>query len=334
MATLVSSAGVFLEIRDLCVTYSSGSGKKVRAVEGVHLQVRPGEVLGILGESGSGKSTLANSVLGLLRPQANCGRGEILFGGRDLLKLSEGELCAVRGREISLIPQDPALALNPVMNVGDQISEVLRAHLALSGRERRSRVRDLLREVGFDSPDEVYCAYPHQLSGGQRQRIVIAQALSCRPALIIADEPTSKLDASLRADVVELLFEIRREHGTSLIVISHDPTVFLGFADRIAVMYAGMIVEVGNCEEIFRRPLHPYTEALLRLAKPSFAFPISETRKHLPVIEGELPDPTAIPAGCVFEPRCAVRLKQCAREIPRELKPEPARSVSCLKYGE
>jgi len=323
----------FAQVRELTVTYSPEDGEPIHALDGVSIKVRPGEIVGILGESGCGKSTLASALLRLLAPNAKCESGTILLRGRDLLNLSERELRAIRGREISLIPQDPALSLNPVMTVGSQVGEVLRAHLPLTPQLRRERVMELFREVGFDHPEEIYSAYPHQLSGGQRQRIAIAQAVACRPALLIADEPTSKLDATLQAEIVALLSQIRRQHGTAILVISHDPTLFAGFADRIAVMYAGRIVEVGSSAEIFGRPLHPYTQALVRIAASS-AITGSRARVRLQAIEGESPDPTCIPVGCRFEPRCSERMEVCSRRYPREFMPEPSRPVNCFKYGE
>jgi oligopeptide/dipeptide ABC transporter ATP-binding protein len=330
---VTGSSEYFVQVRDLTVAYYSEGGNPIRALDGVAIDVRPGEVVGILGESGCGKSTLARALLRMLPPHAKCEGGTILFRGSDLLGLSERELRAIRGREISLIPQDPALSLNPVMTAGSQIGEVLRAHLRLNGQQRRERVLELLREVGFEHPQEIYSAYPHQLSGGQRQRIAIAQAVACGPALLIADEPTSKLDAPLQAEIVALLSQIRRQDGMAILVISHDPALFAGFADRIAVMYAGRIVEGGTSGEIFGRPLHPYTQAMVRIA--AFAgLAGSSTRVRLPAIEGESPDPTRIPAGCRFEPRCAERMDVCSTRYPREFLPEPLRSVNCFKYGE
>ena len=320
-------------MRELSVTYSPEDAEPIRALDGVNIEVRSGEIVGILGESGCGKSTLASALLRLLAPHAKCEGGTILVRGRDLLNLSERELRAIRGREISLIPQDPALSLNPVMTAGSQVGEVLRAHLPLNPQQRRERVMELCREVGFDQPQEIYSAYPHQLSGGQRQRIAIAQAVACRPALLIADEPTSKLDATLQAEIVALLSQIRRQHGTAILVISHDPTLFAGFADRIAVMYAGRIVEVGSSAEIFGRPLHPYTQALMRIAT-SAVVTGSSARVRLPAIEGDSPDPACIPVGCRFEPRCSERMDVCSRRYPREFMPEPSRPVNCFKYGE
>ena len=338
----------FVSVRELTITYSPEDGDPVRAVDGLSLAIGPGEIVGILGASGCGKSTLASAMLRLLPPHARCEGGAILIRGRDLLHLSEKELRAIRGREISLIPQDPALSLNPVMTAGSLVGEVLRAHFPLNAEQRRQRVVELLREVGFDHPDEIYSAYPHQLSGGQRQRIAIAQAVSCRPALLIADEPTSKLDATLQAEIVALLSRIRRQHATAILVISHDPSLFAGFADRIAVMYAGRIVEVGTSAEIFGRPLHPYTQALVRIAASSMVggAPLLEFEKwprptvdpkgfsQLPAIAGESPDPAHLPIGCRFEPRCSERMDVCSRRYPREFTPEPSRPVNCFKYGE
>ena len=323
----------FVQIRDLKVTYAPETGALVRALEGVSLEIARGEIVGILGESGCGKSTLASALLRLLPPHATCEAGTISIDGRDLMQLSERDLRAIRGKEVSMIPQDPALSLNPVMTAGSQISEVLRAHLPLTAKQRRERVMELLREVGFDSPEEIYAAYPHQLSGGQRQRIAIAQAISCVPALLIADEPTSKLDASLQTEIVALLSRIRQQHGTAILVISHDPSLFAGFADRIAVMYAGRIVEVGSTAAIFRKSLHPYTQALVSIAASTLVS-ATDTKAPLPAIAGESPDPTCVPLGCRFEPRCAERMEACSIRYPAEFIPEPARLVSCFKYGE
>lgn len=321
------------EVKNLRVTYYPKDGTPVRALDGANLELRAGEIVGLLGESGCGKSTLAAALLRLLPPHANCASGAIVFRERNLLTLSDGELRALRGMEISLISQDPALSLNPLMTTGSQIGEILRAHLSLNARQRRNQVMKLLKEVGFDRPEEIYSAYPHQLSGGQRQRIAIAQAVACRPALLIADEPTSKLDPTLQAEIVALLSQIRRQHGMAILVISHDPSLFAGFADRIAVMYAGRIIETGSCSEIFGSPLHPYTQALVKIATCSVVTRLS-TRLRFPVIEGESPDPTHVPVGCRFEPRCSERMDICSHSYPPEFMPEPSRPVNCFKYGE
>ena len=321
-----------VQIIDLTITYSPGDSPPVRALDHASLEIHRGEVIGVLGESGSGKSTLASALLRLLPPQGQYEGGSVLFRGRNLLTLTEPELRNVRGKEISLISQDPALSLNPVMRVGDQIAEVVRAHVAMNGSERRQHVEELLRAVGFDRPRQIYSAYPHQLSGGQRQRVVITQAIACRPVLVIADEPTSKLDAALQAEILGLLSEIRERDGTAFLVISHDPTIFPGFADRIVVMYAGRIVEEGKTQDIFRKPLHPYTQALVRLSE-RYLVNARASRMQFSVIHGEAPDLTRIGVGCRFEPRCPERMQQCASCDPRDLTPEPFHRVSCFKYG-
>lgn len=322
------------EIRGLSITYALRDGSRIRAVDDLSLAIRSDEIVGVLGESGCGKSTLASAILRSLPDHADWGRGSIVFRGRDLLRMSDSELREMRGREVTLVPQDPALALNPVMNVGSQIAEVLRAHFPLGARERRSRVLELLGEVGFDNPQEIYGAYPHQLSGGQRQRVVIAQAICCQPSLVIADEPTSKLDAPLQAGIIALLAQIRRERGLAIMFISHDPAVFAGLADRMAVMYAGRIVEVGTTSQIFRQPLHPYTQALVQLAKSAVAASAPTARSRFAAIEGDSPDPCNLPTGCRFHPRCPERMDVCSERYPQAFLPEPSRPVNCFKYGE
>jgi peptide/nickel transport system ATP-binding protein len=322
------------QVCDLTVTYCPGGQPPVPALDSVNLAIRSGEVIGLLGESGSGKSTLALALLRLLPRHARHDRGTVRFLGHDLSTLPESKLRRLRGAEIALVPQDPALTLNPVIKVGKQISEVLRAHTELTRCQRSDRVAELLHEVGFDDAAHIASAYPHQLSGGQRQRVAIAQAISCRPALVIADEPTSKLDASLQADIVALMANIRERHGVAFIVISHDPTLFCGFADRIAVMYAGRIVEQGTTENIYQRPLHPYTQALVTLARSCSGNFSAPSRRQLPIIAGDPADLTCGTIGCRFEPRCPERMQICVQRHPDELKPVPSHHVSCFKYGE
>jgi oligopeptide/dipeptide ABC transporter ATP-binding protein len=329
----VSEAVQLCEILGLSISYALENNVRVRALDHVNLGVRAGEVIGILGESGSGKSTLAAAILRLLSANACRHGGTVLFQGRDLWEMSESELRQVRGREISAVLQDPALALNPVLTVGSQIAEPMRAHLTLSGQQRRMRVLELLADVGFDNPEEVYGAYPHQLSGGQRQRIAIAQAISCHPPLLIADEPTSKLDAPLQAEIIAMLARIHREQGLAILLISHDPAIFAGFVDRIAVMYAGKIIELGPTAQVFREPLHPYTQALVQIARQAFTNS-GPARARFAAIEGESPDPSNLPAGCRFYPRCSVRMDVCDVRDPQTFLPEPSRPVNCFKYGE
>jgi len=318
-------------VHDLSVTYAPDSDQPVRALDHASLEIRPGELLGILGESGSGKSTLAAALLKLLPSDARYDSGTIHFRGRDLLALPESALRRIRGAEIALIPQDPALALNPVIRVGDQIAEVLRAHVRMTRRDRRARVEELLAEVGFGHPRTIYPAYPHQLSGGQRQRVVIAQAVACRPHLVIADEATSKLDASLQAEIIALMRQISQRHGMAFVVISHDPTVLAGFVDRLAVMYAGRIVEEGRTEDIFRRPLHPYTQALVRLSARYLSN--AGTRTRFPAIDGEPPTLTTVGIGCPFAPRCPEKMQECTDQELEETTPRHSQRVSCFKYG-
>ena len=344
-----------IQIRELSVRYASPRGADVCAVDEVSLEVGAGEILGILGESGSGKSTLATAVLGLLPRHARIEQGTIRFRGRDILGMTEPELRTIRGREIAMVPQDPALALNPVMTVGTQIAEVLRAHLPLTRSKRQERVYDLLGEVGFDAPGAIYGAYPHQLSGGERQRVVIAQAVACRPALVIADEPTSKLDSQLRHEIAELLSRMRTVHGMAWMVISHDAALIASLADRVVLMYAGRIVEAGGCAEMFRRPLHPYTQALVGIARAATVSAAGAgcssgslrsagpdagrrsgagARERFPRIDGEFSDWTRVQAGCSFEPRCPERMEMCGMRRPQEVAAERTRLVSCFKYGE
>ncbi len=320
-----------IAVRNLSISYSAYGAPPVRALENMSLALGQSEVIGVLGESGSGKSTLGLAILRLLPVSARYERGEVIFRGRNLFALSESELREVRGNEISMISQDPALSLNPVMRVGDQIAEVLRAHTGLPQKTVKERVEELLHSVGFDQPRQIASAYPHQLSGGQRQRVAIAQAIACNPALVIADEPTSKLDPGLQSEILALLTEIRRRRGTTLLVISHDPTIFAGFADRMIVMYAGRIVEEGRTRDIFHAPMHPYTRALVQLSQRYLVSNMA-SRVRFPIIAGEPPSLSGHGAGCRFEPRCPYRMPVCAATDPQEVIAEPHRRVSCFKY--
>lgn len=329
-----AESSFLIQAQGLSVSYCLANGKRIRVVEGLDFICRDGETVGILGESGCGKSTLAHAILQMLPPGGRCDHGTILFRGQDLVTMSETGLRELRGRHIALVPQDPALSLNPVMTAGAQIEEVLRAHLPLRKGERYTRVIELLGEVGFDHPQSIYAAYPHQLSGGQRQRITIAQAIACTPALIIADEPTSKLDAPLQAEIIALLGQVRRKHGAAMVVISHDPALFVGFADRITVMYAGSVIETGSTSQILGEPLHPYSRALVQVAKSAMVTPTRGARARVAAIEGESPSPAAFPPGCRFHPRCPDRKELCSQRAPQEFLPSPSRPVHCFKYGE
>jgi peptide/nickel transport system ATP-binding protein len=317
-------------IRNLSVRYMPESGGVVHALERVDLDILNGEITGILGESGSGKSTLAAALLQLLPPNAEC-LGSLLVDGENLLGAGEAELRRIRGAKIAVIPQDPAVSLNPVIRVGDQISEVLRAHFKLNRKQRKQRVQELLAEVGFDDTKRIADSYPHQLSGGQRQRIVIAQAIACCPSLIVADEPTSKLDSELQCQILELLRGIVRRHATALLLITHHPTTLDGYADRIVVMYAGRIVERGPADDILRKPLHPYTRALVGLTNVHTS---GARVTRFPFIPGEIPDPTQRNSGCRFEPRCPERMDICTVRDPQSFEKEASRLVCCFKYAD
>jgi len=323
-----------VQARGLTVSYASAAPTTPALAE-VTLDIGRGEIIGILGESGSGKSTLALSILGML-PANTRVQGSIFFQThaqprRDLLQFDESEWQAIRGAKISIIFQEPGLCLSPVMRVGAQIGEVLRAHRGGKTGSHQELVETLLRRVRLSDTDRVYRAYPHQLSGGELHRVVIAQALACSPELMIADEPTRSLDATLQAEVVDLLREINQKSGTAILFITHNPALLAGFANRVVVMYAGRIVEDGPAAQVFRRPLHPYTKALLQLAPGPAAGVIRQGR--LLVIPGSLSDSDRRARGCVFEPRCFARTAVCQEQFPDPVALEDGRQVSCFNYG-
>jgi oligopeptide/dipeptide ABC transporter ATP-binding protein len=330
-ATVSSVGSPFLSVRGLTVKYGCG-GQRAAALSDVSFELGSGEIVGVLGESGSGKSTLALSVLGLLPAQSRV-TGSIQFQDKDLLQFDESSWRNIRGARISMIFQEPGLALSPVMRVGDQIAEVIRAHRPGSGQVRKQECEELLREVNLSEVDRIYRSYPHQLSGGQLHRVAIAQALACRPEIVIADEATRSLDVTVQAEVMDVLRDMNRKFGTALIFITHNPALLAGFADRVIVMYAGRIVEDGPVAQVFRRPLHPYTKGLLDLA-PRYPGQESLTsRGRLPAIPGSLTDADRLTRGCVFEPRCSARTAVCQSEFPIETTPEQGRRVSCFNHG-
>jgi oligopeptide/dipeptide ABC transporter ATP-binding protein len=295
-----------LQIKDLHTAFHTEEGI-ARAVDGVSFGVDRGEVLGVVGESGSGKSVTALSIMRLVQEPGRIAAGsQILFNGKDLLSLSEKEMRGVRGNDIAMIFQEPMTSLNPVFPIGDQISESLRLHRGLSRAEARKRAVDLLQLVGIPVPDRRVDEYPHQLSGGMRQRVMIAMALANEPDLLIADEPTTALDVTIQAQILELLLELREQTGTGIILITHDLGVVAEVCDRVVVMYAGQVVETGPVEAIFARPEHPYTQGLLA------AVPRPDQRGgRLAVIPGVVPPPTRWPHGCRFRPRCPYAWDRC-----------------------
>ncbi len=312
--------GALLEIRSLRTSFKTPSGI-ARAVDGVSLQVHEGRTLGVVGESGCGKSVMSLSILRLLAmPPAFFEGGEILFQGRDLLRLSDEELRSIRGNLISMIFQEPMTALNPVFTIGDQLSEVYRTHRGLSRKEAWNRAVRMLERVGVPAPENRVKEYPFQLSGGMRQRVMIAMALACRPKLLIADEPTTALDVTIQAQILELMEDLRKEMGTAIILISHDLGVIAEMAHQVAVMYTGRVVELAETLELFDRPLHPYTRGLMR-AIPSLEMSVADGELY--EIPGVVPSLLDLPRGCSFHPRCPLAQERCREASPplRELAP-------------
>ena len=321
-----------LKLLGLQVHFAEARGKRIHAVNGAFLEVRSGEVVGVLGESGSGKSTIARALLRLLSNRASVRAETMEFDGRRLLELDEPEMERVRGAGISMIPQDPGQALNPVIKVGDQISEVVRAHRGWSPKRCRQEAEVLLQRVHLASSSRrFYDAYPHQLSGGQQQRVVIAQALSCQPALVVADEPTASLDSTSQQEVLDVFCELKREKQMSVLLITHDPRILAGLADRVAVVYGGRIVETGSLDQVYGQPRHPYTRGLLACAGSEGGKLPAGAR--LPTIEGSSPDAEFLPAGCSFAPRCTSRLEGCDTRRPSAVELEHEQRVECFLYG-
>jgi len=323
-----------LEVRELSVHYRTDDETPVRALDALSFELAPGETMGVLGESGCGKTSLALAIPGLLPPAGSIAGGSVRFRGQELIKLDERRLERVRGAEIGLIFQEPTLALHPTRRVGSQIVEVIRAHRPWGRRRCRDESEAWLAEVGFAAGERIGDAYPHQLSGGQRQRIVISQALACRPSLVIADEPTAALDSTTQAQILALLRHLKERFRMALLYISHDPQVLAEIADRLLVMYAGRRVEQGPLERVFRKPLHPYTEGLLRCMPPLVASSPAGGRRELPAIPGSAPVVRDPEPGCRFAPRCPYRMERCTAHDPVRLRPEPGHSVWCFRHDE
>jgi oligopeptide/dipeptide ABC transporter ATP-binding protein len=311
-----------LEVEDLRISFPGRDGE-VPAVRGVDLRVRAGETVALVGESGCGKTVTALSLLRLLDARARVTARRLRFAGEDLLELDAGRLRALRGGRIGMIFQEPMTSLNPVFRIGDQIAEVLELHLGLASAQARREGVALLARVGIPAPERRYDQYPHELSGGMKQRVMIAMALACRPALLVADEPTTALDVTIQAQILELLARLRAELGMAILLITHDLGVVAQFAERVAVMYAGKVVEEADVRGLFRSPAHPYTRALLH------ALPRPGVRGRLAAIEGSVPNPQELPAGCAFALRCPERLARCAAEDPGFGPAGPGHGAAC-----
>ncbi len=301
-----------LQVKELTAIFDSNTPEAVKAVDRVSFSIWPGEVVGLVGESGSGKTVTALSILNLLsHKKGKIERGEIIYKGVDILSLPEKKVRELRGNEMAIIFQEPLTSLNPVLNVGRQITEVISTHSRISRRESWEKAVGLLRRAGISDAEKRMKAYPHQLSGGMRQRVVISMALACSPGLLIADEPTTALDVTIQAQILDYLRKVMEKGRMSMLFVSHDLGVIGEMCDRVMVMYAGRILETGTTMEIFKTPLHPYTRALIEVSKN-----ISVPGKKLPVVTGSVPDLSNLPMGCKFHPRCPQVRKVCREAEP------------------
>ena len=314
-----------LSVKDLQVQFQTKKGINT-AVDGISFSIGKGEILGIVGESGCGKSVSSMSILRLLGTNAKISQGSIKLGDKELLSLSEDEMCKIRGNEIAMIFQDPMTALNPIMTIGDQLIEPLVINQGYKKKAAWKEAIEVLKKVGIAAPEKRMKEYPHQLSGGMRQRTMIAMAVSCAPKLLIADEPTTALDVTIQAQILELMLELREKLNTAIMLITHDMGVVAETADNILVLYAGKVVEYGSVKDIFNDPKHPYTQGLL-----SSIPPLTEDVDELNTIEGTVPAPGQMPAGCRFSPRCPYATDRCRMEQPGIYHAGNA-MVSCFKY--
>ena len=321
-------ADILLDIRDLSVVYATEDGV-VRALNKATLQLHKGETLGLVGETGAGKTTLARGIMRLVpQPPGKITSGEVIYDGTDLLKLPEREMRQLRGRQISMIFQDPMTSLNPVMTVGHQIQEVITTHHPhLSKDEARKQAEEMLEMVGISASR--YDDYPHQFSGGMKQRVVIAIALACNPQLLIADEPTTALDVTIQAQVLEMIHDLKRKNNTAMLLITHDLGVVAQNCDSVAIIYAGEVVEYGTLRQVYKQIMHPYTEGLFN-SVPS----LETTAKRLAAIDGMMPDPPALPQGCKFADRCKYATERCRKEEPALVEMSDGHKVRCFRYSE
>jgi peptide/nickel transport system ATP-binding protein len=317
---------VLLEIKDLVVEYHTDDSI-VHAVNGINISIKESQTLGLVGETGAGKTTIARTILGILpHPQGKVTRGEIIFEGENILALSESRLRKLRGNKIAMIFQDPMTALNPIERVGDQIAEAISLHNKVTNAEAATWAMDMLEMVGI--PRERFSEFPHQFSGGMKQRVVIAMALACRPRLLLADEPSTALDVTIQAQVLEMMRELKDKLNTSVLLITHDLGVVASICDSVAVIYAGEIVEYGTVFHVYDNPSHPYTNGLFG-SLPE----LDSAKKRLKPIKGLMPDPTNLPVGCKFCDRCDRAFDKCFRESPPVYEVEPGHIVKCYLAG-
>ena len=316
-----------LQIEDLHIHYMS-EGRKVCAVNGVSFEIGAGETIGLVGETGAGKTTMALAIMKLIqKPAGRYAGGRILFGGEDLITASENRMHSIRGNQIAMIFQDPMTSLNPVYTVGDQIAEVVALHQKVSAQQAAERAAEVLELVGI--PKERADEYPHQFSGGMKQRVCIALALAATPQLLIADEPTTALDVTIQAQVLDLMGKLKRELNTAMILITHDLGIVSEVCDKVAIMYAGRIIEFGTLEDIYRHPTHPYTLGLFGSIPK-----LDQKIRRLTPIKGLMPDPTNLPEGCAFAPRCNHACEACRSQLPPTEQINGSHAVACLRWRE
>ncbi len=330
---LVQEMTPLLEVKNLHASYSARTGEDCPALAGVNFDLSPGEILGVLGESGSGKSTLASALLRLLPSNGQIQKGSVLFEGKNLLETSPHELRKIRGARIGLISQEPSSSLHPTLQVGQQVSDVLAAHEPLARRALAEKTRHILASVFPDNAERISCSYPHELSGGQRQRVLIAQAIACGPSLVVADEPTASLDPTTQQEILQLFRTLQQKLSLAMILITHNPAFLASLADRILVLYAGRVAEIGPTAEVLSSPQHPYTAALLRCLPSHFVEDQSACKTKLHVIQGEPPDLSSRENGCQFEPRCTERMEVCKSDEPSAAAVSELHEVSCFKFA-
>ena len=315
-----------LSINDLKIYYYTFDGI-IKAVDGISFNIQRKDIFGLVGESGCGKSTVALSILRLVPPPGKILSGEILFENEDILKKNEKEMIKIRGSKISMVSQDPSVALNPLFKIGEQIKDVIMFHKGLNKKEAYEIAIEKLRQVKLPEPEKIYERYPHELSGGMKQRAMVAMALACNPSLLIADEPTTALDVTIQAQILELLKELLRKIDMSVLLITHNFGIVAEICNKVAIMYAGKIVEFGSIESIFNNALHPYTKGLLKSVPKIF-----ESVEELHVIEGDVPDLIDLPKGCNFHPRCSYAKDKCRKESPKFIEMDKGHKVACFLY--